>query len=80
MVPKPALPPSAMRDLKLVLAVSSSYYAKILPPYRRSLEHRRFRGGKVKNPKGLQIKIYSAWHTAVTSVPPRIPVSPQSNM
>lgn len=75
MVPEPGLSPSEIRNLKLILSMSSSYYAKILPLYRESLEHRRFRRGKVKNFKGLQVKIYPTRCVAVTGVSPLVPAS-----
>jgi hypothetical protein len=88
MVPKAGLSPSAIRDLKTMLSVSSSYYDKILPLYRKSLEHRRFRRGKVKNVKGLRVKISPTQHITATSVSPiscTLPVSsafriPQQSM
>ena len=73
MVQKPGLSPSTIRDLKLVLSVSNSYYTKILPLYRKSLEHRRFRRGKVKNFKGLRVKIHPTLHVTTTTVSPHIP-------
>lgn len=84
MVSKPALSPSEMRSLKLILTVSSSYYARILPLYRKSLEHRRLRIG-VKNPKGLRVKIRPVRHVAMVSLPFLVAASPtfpvaQSNM
>ena len=74
MVPKPGLPPPAITFLKLILAVSKAYYAKILPLYRKSLEHRRLRRGKVKNPKDLRVKIHPTRRATVVNVPPRIPL------
>lgn len=48
----------------------NSYYAKILPLYRKSLEHRRLRIRRVKNPKGLRVRIYPIRHVAVINMPP----------
>lgn len=75
MVPNPGLSPSEIRDLKLVLSVSGSHYAKILPLYRKSLEHHHFRRGKVKNLKGLRVKIHPTRRVAATNVSPRVPTS-----
>lgn len=75
MVPKPGLSPSAIRELKLILSVSSSYYAKILPLHRKSLEHRRFHHRKVKNLKGLRVKICPTLRMVASSVGPRVPAS-----
>lgn len=58
MVSDRSLPPPAMAFLKLILVVSKAYYAKVLPLHRKSLEHRRRRRhGKVRNSKGLRVKI-----------------------
>lgn len=75
MEPKPGLPPPAIASLKLILAVSNAYYAKILPLYRKSLERLRLRHRKVENLKGLQVKIFSFQRAVVVNVPPRVPLS-----
>ena len=85
MEPKLGLSPPAIASLKLILTVSNAYYAKILPLYRKSLEHRRLRHGKIKNLKCLQVKILQFRRVAATIVPPRVPLSrrfpaPQPNV
>lgn len=76
MVSKPGLSLLEMKDLKFILSVSSSYYAKILPMYRKSLEHRRLRRAKVKNPKGLRVKVHPIRRVGAVCMPPRVPASP----
>ena len=88
MAPKAGLAPSAIRDLKTVLSISSSYYDKILPLYHKSLEHRRFCREMVKNVKGLRVNISPTRQMTATSVSPiscTLPVSsafriPQQSM
>lgn len=75
MVSKPGLSPPAITSLKLILAVSNAYYAKILLLYRKSLECHRLRRGRVKNLKGLRVKIYPTRRAAATNVPRRVPLS-----
>ena len=77
MVSKLGLPPPAFVSIKLILAVSNAYYAKILLLHRKSLEHRHLRRGKAKNPKSLRVKIYPTRHAVATNVPPRVPLSPK---
>jgi hypothetical protein len=76
MVSKPGLSLLEMKDLKFILSVSSSYYAKILPMYRKSLERRRLRRAKVKNPKGLRVKVRQIRRVAAVGTPPRAPAPP----
>jgi hypothetical protein len=75
MEPKRSLPPPEIASLKLILTVSNAYYAKILPLYRKSLEHLRLRRGRVKNLNGLRVKIYPFRRKAATNAPPRVPLS-----
>lgn len=72
---KPGLSPPVIAFLKLILAVSNAYYAKILPLYRKSLVHRRLRKRKVVNLNGLQVKIFSFRRMVAINVPPRVPLS-----
>ncbi|KAF9647475.1 hypothetical protein BDM02DRAFT_3187909 [Thelephora ganbajun] len=74
MVSRPGIPPSALTTLKLILSASNTYYAKVLPLYRKSLERRR---EKVRNPKGLQVKIHPARRAAAIIVAPWVCLSPK---
>lgn len=65
-------------SLKLILAVSNTYYANILPLYRKSLEHRRLRRGRVKNLKSLRVKVDLTRRAAAINVLPRAPKFPAS--
>ena len=77
MPPKTGLSPPVITSLKLILTVSNTYYAKILPLYRKSLERRRLRRGKAKNLKGLRVKIFPTRRAAAIDMPPRVPLSPK---
>lgn len=65
---------AVITSLKLILAVSNTYYAKILQLYRNSPQYRRLHRGKVKNVKSLQVEIFPTRRAAAVNAPPRVPL------
>lgn len=75
MASKRGLSHKVFGSLQLTLATSNAYYAKTLPSYRQSLQQRRLRRGKVRNTKGLRVKIRPVRRAVAVNVHPRAPLS-----